>query len=183
MKCTVKKVVALRVGMWDCLVVDEAGRFTDRVVPPMRTKARRKALENAMTVRAINVAKSATVSVAKFANVDELAKSVFANHVAACTAALLDNNRGEAARAFARARHAHCDMGAVQSRCFDAGVSGALLRQAFTLSKDIGPDSLSKGNAALATLSEGVREARKTERDAKASAPLKVPMFAGLIVR
>ena len=134
-----------------------------------------------MAVKAINI-KSAPVA-PKFANVDDLARAVFSEHAAACAAALLDNNRGEAARAFARARLAHCDMAAIQSRCFDAGVSGALLRQAYTLSKGITAADLSKGNAAVAALAEGARVAAKQERDAKASAPLKVPMFAGLIAR
>lgn len=137
-----------------------------------------------MAVRAQNVPKSAPkVEAPKYNSVDEMARAVFNEHAAAVIAALLGNNRGEAARAFARARLAHCDMAAIQARCFDANVSGALLRQAFTLSKHITAADLSRANSAVNALQEGARQNMKRERNAKASAPLKVPMFAGLTLR
>ena len=136
-----------------------------------------------MAVRTQNVGSFPSTRPAFLSDQDAGAVRIFDKHAAACAAALLDNNRGEAARAFARARLAHCDMAAIQSRCFDAGVSGALLRQAFTLSKEHTAESLSKGNAAVNALAEGARVAAKRERDAKASEPLRVPMFAGLIAR
>ena len=136
-----------------------------------------------MAVRAINVGSFPSTRPQFLSSQDAGAVSIFDRHAAACAAALLDNNRGGAARAFARARLAHCDMAAIQSRCFDAGVSGALLRQAYTLSKGITSEDLSRGNAAVNALAEGAREVAKRERDAKASAPLKVPMFAGLLTR
>lgn len=136
-----------------------------------------------MAVRATNIKSAPKVDVPKYGSVDEMARAVFNEHAAAVIAALLDNNRGEAARCFARARHAHCDLAAIQARAFDANVSGALLRQAYTLSKDITASDLSRANAAVNALQEGAKIAAKQERDAKASEPLKVPMFAGLIVR
>lgn len=142
-----------------------------------------------MAVRAINVpVKRQFVDVSELGKLRdeyhaEMDSADLADHTAAVIAALLDNNRGEAARAFARARLAHCDMAAIQARCFDANVSGALLRQAFTLSKDITAADLSKANSAVNALQQGARENAKQERNAKASEPLKVPMFAGLIVR
>lgn len=104
-------------------------------------------------------------------------------HAAALCAALLDNNRGEAARVFARARHAGIDHVDLQRAALDANCSGALMKQALVLSRDITAADLSKGNAAVNALAEGARKQIKRERDAKASVPLKVPMFAGLIVR
>lgn len=137
-----------------------------------------------MAVKAINVPKMTTaLGVASRMSTDELAHEIATGHAAAVIAALLNNNRGEAARAFARARLAGCDLAVIQARCFDANVSGALLRQAYTLSKGITAVDLSKANSAVNALSEGARQNAKQERDAKATAPLKVPMFAGLIVR
>lgn len=107
----------------------------------------------------------------------------FEHHAAAVIAALLDNNRGEGARCFARARLAGCDLAAIQARCFDAHASGALLRQALTLSKDITAADLSRANAAVNALSEGARQNAKQERDAKASEPLKAKAFAELLSR
>lgn len=127
-----------------------------------------------MAVRALNI-KSAPKIETKLAVHDTMGE-----HTASVIAALLDNNRGEAARAFARARLAGCDLTTIQKRAFDAEVSGALLRQAFTLSKEHTAESLSRGNAAVNALSEGAKINAKQERDAKASEPLKVKAFAGL---
>lgn len=98
------------------------------------------------------------------------------DHTAAVIAALLDNNRGEASRAFARARLAGCDLATIQARCFDANVSGALLRQAYTLSKEHTAESLSRANAAVSALESGVKEERKAMRSER----LRAPMFTGL---
>lgn len=136
-----------------------------------------------MAVRAQNVGSFPSARPQFLSAQDAGAISIFDKHAAACVAALLDNNRGEASRAFARARLAGCDLATIQARCFDANVPGALLRQAYTLSKEHTAESLSKGNAAVNALSEGARENAKQERDAKASEPLKVKAFAALLMR
>lgn len=137
-----------------------------------------------MAVRAINVPVAKSAAPVAAAPAVDHAVSIFDRHCAAVIAALLDNNRGEAARAFARARHRNVCLTSIQQRAFDAGVSGALLRQAFTLSKDITPDALLAADAAATALQAGADKARieaaKAKREAANNAPLTVKAFAGL---
>lgn len=134
-----------------------------------------------MPVKAINVPASKPVYTP--ASVEDAVRE----HTAACVAAMLSGNVPEGARALARARIAGLDMAALQVRCFDADVPGALLRKAWALSQTHTAASLAKGDAAVKALEVAAREnARQRAREAareRAETPLTFKAFAGLTLR
>lgn len=135
-----------------------------------------------MPVRAKNIKSVKTVNV----EINVVPVDLMSECVAVLTLHLREEtqNISEASRCIARARIAGIDLSTVQKRCFDANVSGTLMKRAFALSKDHTEASLARADAAVNTLQRNADHARqdkaREQREKANNAPLKVKAFAGL---